>query len=131
MLAAVATLLAPAFRPGRRAYVVAGLVTGVTETATRIGGPPLAVVLQHAAAQALRSTIAFCFLVGEIVSVGLLATAGRATSAQFGAAIALLPALALGAFLSHLVHARIGGRSLRAFVLALAIASGIVLLLRN
>lgn len=129
--AAVATLLAPAFTPGRRAYVVAGLVTGVTETATGIGGPPLALVLQHATAPALRSTLAFCFLVGQIVSLAFLAAAGHATSAQFAAAMILLPALAVGAILSHFVHARIGGRFLRAFVLAFAIASGVLLLLRS
>src|SRR4051794_14063889 len=38
--AVVATLLAPAFTPGPRAFVLSGLVTGVTETATGIGGPP-------------------------------------------------------------------------------------------
>jgi uncharacterized membrane protein YfcA len=131
VLAAVATLLVPAFEPGRRAYVVAGLVTGVTETATGIGGPPLALVLQHATAPTLRSTIAFCFLVGEIVSLGFLAVAGHATSAQIGTSLMLLPALAVGAFVSHVVHTRVGGSFLRMFVLAFAIASGVVLLLRG
>lgn len=131
VLAAAATLLAPAFRPGRRAYLVAGLVTGVTETATGIGGPPLALVLQHAPPPALRSTIAFCFLVGEIVSLGFLAVAGHATPANIGASLVLLPALAVGAFLSHHVHARVGGGFLRGFVLVFAIASGVLLLLRG
>lgn len=131
VLAAVVTLFAPTFQPGRKAYVVAGLVTGVTETATGIGGPPLALVLQHAPAPVLRSTIAFCFLVGQIVSLALLYAAGHATSAQIGLALLFLPALAIGATLSHLVHARVGGRFLRAFVLGFAIVSGIVLLLRS
>lgn len=131
ILAAVATLTAPAFRPGRRAYVVAGLVTGVTETATGIGGPPLALVLQHSTAPTLRSTIAVCFLVGEIISLGFLAVAGRATPAEIGTSLTLLPALVVGASLSHLVHARVGGKFLRMFVLAFAVVSGIVLLLRS
>ncbi|MBS74989.1 TSUP family transporter, partial [Variovorax sp.] len=37
--AALVTLLMPAFSPGRGAFVGAGLVTGITETATGIGGP--------------------------------------------------------------------------------------------
>lgn len=131
VLAALATLIAPSFTPGRKAYVVAGLVTGVTETATGIGGPPLALVMQHAAAPVLRSTLAFCFLVGQIISVAFLAAAGHATSSQFRITIVLLPALAVGAFLSHFVHRRVGGRFLRRFVLGFAIASGIVLLIRS
>ncbi len=46
-VAVLATLLAPSFLQGPRAFLVAGAVTGVTETATGIGGPPLALVYQH------------------------------------------------------------------------------------
>jgi uncharacterized membrane protein YfcA len=128
ILAAVVTLRAPSFTPGHRAFVAAGLITGVMETATGIGGPPLALVYQHQAAARLRSTIAFCFLVGELMSLALLAMAGRVSASQVGAAITLAPALAVGAVLSRLVHDRVGGRQLRAFVLLFAIVSGVVLL---
>jgi len=40
ILAATATLVLPSFRAGRQSFIAAGLVTGVTETATGIGGPP-------------------------------------------------------------------------------------------
>jgi hypothetical protein len=49
----------------RNSYVVAGIVTGLTETSTGIGGPPLALLYQHQPPPVLRSTIAFCFLIGE------------------------------------------------------------------
>ena len=45
--AAVATLAMLVFKPTRSVYVAAGLITGVTETATGIGGPPPALVYQH------------------------------------------------------------------------------------
>jgi hypothetical protein len=57
ILAAIATKLAPKFTPNRTAFVSAGLITGVTETATGIGGPPLALVYQHHPAPTLRATI--------------------------------------------------------------------------
>ena len=76
ILAAVASLAVPPFNPNRRAYAIAGIVTGVTETATGIGGPPLALVYQHRPAATLRSTIALCFLVGELMSIALLFLAG-------------------------------------------------------
>jgi len=131
LLAAIITLVAPRFSPGRRAFVAAGVITGVTETATGIGGPPLALVYQHQPAPVLRSTIAVCFLVGQLMSIAVLAVAGRVAAAQLGAAIMLLPALVVGAALSRLVHDRIDGRPLRLFVLLFAIVSAFVLLMRR
>jgi uncharacterized protein len=131
ILAAVTTLIGPSFTPGRAAFVAAGVITGITETATGIGGPPLALVYQHQAAARLRSTIAFCFLVGELMSLAILATAGRVSASQFEAALMLVPTLAIGAAVSRLTHDRIGGRPLRLFVLLFAIVSGIVLLTRS
>lgn len=77
VLAAVVSLAAPAFTPGRAAYVGAGAVTGLTETATGVGGPPLALVYQHRPPAELRSTVAACFLVGEVASLALLFGTGR------------------------------------------------------
>ena len=131
VLAAIATLIAPSFTPSRRALVAAGLITGVTETATGIGGPPLALVYQHQGATTLRSTLAFCFLVGQLMSLALLATAGRVSVSQLAAALMLVPALAVGAVGSRLIHARVGGRLLRVFVLVFAIVAGTVLLIRS
>lgn len=130
ILAAVATVIAPSFTPRRSAFLAAGVITGVTETATGIGGPPLALVYQHQPAAKLRSTIAFCFLVGELVSLALLATAGRVSTSQFGAALILMPALVVGAVVSRVIHDRVGGRRLRMLVLIFAIVSGAVLLVR-
>ncbi len=131
ILAAAATLVAPSFRPSRRAQVATGVVTGISETATGIGGPPLALLYQHHPAPVLRSTIAFCFVVGEALSLALLALAGRAHAAQFATALALLPALAVGALASRYAHRRIDGRILRGLVLVFAIGSGALLLLRG
>lgn len=129
ILAAIATLIAPSFTPGRRAYIAAGVLTGVTETATGIGGPPLALVYQHQAAATLRSTLAFCFLVGQLMSLAFLATVGRVNESQLSAALMLLPTLAIGAGASRLSHARVGGRKLRVFVLLFAIVSGALVLI--
>jgi uncharacterized membrane protein YfcA len=126
--AAAVTWMMPAFSPGRRAFVAAGLITGVTETATGIGGPPLALVYQHQAAPVMRSTIALCFLAGELISLVTLMAVGRVGGSQVMAALQLLPALAAGAVLSRYVHQRINDRFMRAFVQVFAVASGVVLL---
>ena len=129
--AVAATVVAPAFTPGPRAFGLAGLVTGVTETATGIGGPPLALVYQHQPPPMMRSTIALCFLVGELVSLATLMAMGRIDGAQLEAAALLLPALVVGAVLSRMVHRRINGRVLRIFVQVFAIVSGAALLLHS
>ena len=128
--AALVTQLMPAFSPGRGAFVGAGLVTGITETATGIGGPPLALVYQHQPAPTMRSTIALCFLLGELVSLAVLLATGRVGLPQLQAAALLLPALVVGAVLSRLVHRRVNGRLLRIFVQVFAIVSGLVLLVK-
>ncbi len=131
IIAATATLLMPAFVPTRSVYMAAGVITGVTETATGIGGPPLALVYQHHPAAVMRSTIALCFLIGEVISLVLLWHFGRTHAQQFVAALQLAPALIVGALLSRLAHSRVDSRSLRLFVMLFSIASGIVLLLRS
>ncbi|WP_327281535.1 sulfite exporter TauE/SafE family protein [Streptomyces sp. NBC_01205] len=129
VLAAAVSLAAPAFTPGRAAYVGAGAVTGLTETATGVGGPPLALVYQHRPAAELRATVAVCFLIGEVASLVLLFATGQGRVQDLGWAILLLPATAAGAWLSRLVHHRLDARSLRVFVLLFALVSGVVLML--
>ncbi|MFE9702632.1 sulfite exporter TauE/SafE family protein [Streptomyces sp. NPDC005930] len=129
VLAAVVSLAAPTFAPGRAAYVGAGAVTGLTETATGVGGPPLALVYQHRPPAELRSTVAACFLVGEVASLVLLFATGKAAPAELGRAALLLPAIAVGAWLSRLVHHRLDARRMRLFVLVFALVSGLVLML--
>ncbi|MBL1104225.1 sulfite exporter TauE/SafE family protein [Streptomyces sp. 5-8] len=128
VLAAVVSLVVPGFVPGRAAYVGAGVVTGLTETATGVGGPPLALVYQHRPPAELRATVAVCFLAGEVASLALLFASGRGRAADLGWAVLLLPALAAGAWLSRLVHQRVDAKRMRAFVLAFALVSGVVLM---
>ncbi|MEU9304608.1 sulfite exporter TauE/SafE family protein [Streptomyces sp. NPDC048269] len=128
VLAAVVSLAAPEFTPGRAAYIGAGAVTGLTETATGIGGPPLALVYQHRPPAELRSTVALCFLVGEVASLVVLFATGEGRPEDFGWAVVLLPAIAGGAWLSRLVHQRMDARRMRLFVLVFALVSGLVLM---
>ncbi|WP_125615292.1 sulfite exporter TauE/SafE family protein [Specibacter cremeus] len=129
--AALASLLVPAFTAGRTALIAVGAVTGVTETATGIGGPPLVLAYQHRPAPVLRSTVAFCFLVGEILSLVLLGVTGKVTGEQVSMAVFLLPALAVGALVSAAIHHRLSGRRMRTIVLSFALVSGIAVLVHG
>ena len=130
VVAAGAALVAPPFSPNKPSALGVGLFTGVTETATGIGGPPLALLYQHAKAPVLRATVALCFFVGEIMSLVVLAFSGHIGSEQLLAALYLTPPVLLGSAVSRLAHHRSGGRGLRLGVLTFAIVSGLFLILR-
>lgn len=127
IVAASISLLMPSFEPNRRVLLAAGTITGVTETATGIGGPPMALVYQHKSADVLRSTVAVCFLLGELVSLAVLIALGRIDEQQLKTAALLLPALIVGMLLSSALHQRVRGPMVRVIVLAFAIVSGIVI----
>ncbi|TAL81527.1 MAG: sulfite exporter TauE/SafE family protein [Candidimonas sp.] len=130
ILASLASFLIPVFNPGKKALTVAGLITGVAETATGIGGPPLAIACQHMPVATLRATAALCFLIGQIVSLVVLALSGRTNAHQFMAALLMMPALLAGMWVSHLIHHRINARVLRRAVLFFALVSGAIILWR-
>jgi uncharacterized protein len=131
ILAAVVTKLAPKFSPNRTAFVGAGLITGVTETATGIGGPPLALVYQHHPAPTLRSTIALCFLIGELFSLVALMLKGRLSWAQFGDALLLGVPLVLGLLGSGWAVKKLSAARLRDALLAFAVLSGFLLIVQS
>ena len=131
ILAAAMSLVVPSFNPNRDAYLAVGVVTGITETATGIGGPPLALVYQHRPAATVRATIALCFLIGELISIALLAIAGHPIVSQIGEAVRFTPALVLGAVFSRVTHRHLNDAALRRFVLLFAVVSGCVLIARG
>lgn len=130
LIAAVIALLAPKFSPNRSALTIVGLITGVTETSTGVGGPPYALAYQHSPGPELRSTVAVCFLVGEVISLIVLAISGQVTGPVMLFTATMLPFLAVGSFLSRYVHHRLDGPVLRYIVLGFAIVSGAVVIVQ-
>lgn len=130
LVAAIAALLAPPFDPNRSGLGAVGFITGITETSTGIGGPPLALAYQHKPGPVLRSTVASCFLVGEIISLVVLLASGEFALRTLMISAALLPCVAIGSFLSKFVHHRLDGPIVRYLVLGFAIASGITILVQ-
>ena len=109
----------------------AGFASGITGTATSIGGPPIAIVYQHRPAQEIRTTMAVYFLVGAGISLVALLVSGDLTHDQLLAALALLPFLALGALVGAVARRRIPARVVRPAVLLVSSASALVLLVRS
>ena len=118
-------------RPTPRSLLVAGVVSGVSGTATSIGGPPVAMLYQRASGSTLRSTMGMYFLVGNVLSVAALAVAGEIGQRELLRALALLPFLLAGFWISGPLRGRVHGGRLRVAVLVVSAAGAVVLLVRT
>ena len=118
-------------RPTPRALLAAGVVSGVSGTATSIGGPPVAMLYQHSSGATLRSTMGMYFLVGNVLSGAALAVAGEIGQREVLRALALMPFLLAGFLLSGPLRGRVDGARLRAAVLLLSAAGAVALLVRT
>jgi uncharacterized membrane protein YfcA len=115
----------------RLSLSVAGFASGITGTATSIGGPPIAIVYQHRPAREIRTTMAVYFLIGAGLSLGALWVTGDLERDQAVAAAELLPWLALGTGLGALARRSLPAHVVRPAVLVVSSASALVLLVRS
>jgi uncharacterized protein len=132
ILVAVALSLARLHVPVRPATASAtGLVAGVMGTAAGIDGPPLALLYQHHRSEAIRATLAACFVLGTVMSAATLAIAGEIRGEQLVFTLELLPALGVGLAASTWGARHLRDRNLRPAVLTFAAIAGVVALLRG
>jgi uncharacterized protein len=115
----------------RGTLVLAGLVSGVTGTATSIGGPPMALLYQHRTAEQIRSTLAVYFLLGAGLSLLGLGVTGSLELSTFLLALAMVPFLLLGLVLSHRLARVVPGHRVRGGVLLVCAVSAVVLLAKS
>jgi uncharacterized membrane protein YfcA len=88
----------------KRNLVLAGATSGVLGTATSIGGPPMALVWQRSTGAELRGTMSGFFLIGSVMSIGVLALTGAVDANTFRAFAILIPATLGGYVLSRWVN---------------------------
>lgn len=98
----------------------AGALAGLSGTATSIGGPFLALVLQHERPVRLRSTLAVFFLVGAVFSSIALAISGEFPMHQFVSGLVWVPFVLLGYAAAAPLRARLDKEALRRAMLASA-----------
>lgn len=111
--------------------LAAGFTSGITGTATSIGGPPLAVLYQHRSPVQIRSTLAVYFVVGAALSLIGLGIAGALVWRDLALAALLVPCLLIGLELSRHLQKRIHGRHIRNGVLLVCAVSAVSLLVRS
>jgi len=117
--------------PLRRPTTIAGgAVSGFSGTATSIGGPPIALVLQDLPGPVLRSTLATFLGFGVLMSLVLLSAVGEFGFGDFEASLILLPPILIGFFLSFPLAPVLDRGYTRPAVLIVSAVSATVLLIR-
>ncbi|TMR31354.1 sulfite exporter TauE/SafE family protein [Nonomuraea zeae] len=109
----------------------AGFVSGVTGTATGIGGPPIALVYQDAKGPQIRATLAMFFFLSAAQSLVILYVVDELPARALGTGAALIVPMVLGFLVSGPLRRYLDGGKVRVAVLAVATASAIALIAQN
>ena len=110
--------------------VLAGLASGAAGTATSVGGPPVALLLQNREAAQMRSTMAVFFFAGVLLSLAGLLIAGEVAASTARAASVLAPLVVVGFWLGTRVRDRLPQHRLRIAVLATCSVAATALVVR-
>lgn len=132
ILAAVAVSVAGfTVRRTTTTMLTAGFVSGASGTATSVGGPPMALVLQDSSGPELRASMSAFTAFGSVVSLVLLAALGEISDRQLGISAILIPAAVLGFIASARTNRYLDRGHTRAAVLVVAAVAALAILARN
>ncbi|WP_231618982.1 sulfite exporter TauE/SafE family protein [Nonomuraea sp. SBT364] len=106
----------------------AGFVSGITGTATGIGGPPVALVYQTAKGPQIRATLAMFFFLGAAQSIVILALVDHLPARALTTGAALLVPMILGFLVSGPLRRHLDQGKVRVAILAVAAASALGLI---
>lgn len=119
------------FHPKPSTLIFAGLLSAIMGTIATIGGPPMALVYQESKGEELRSTLSGYFIIGGLFSILTLAFVGKFGETELWLSAAVLPGTILGYLISSRLLPRLNPQLTRVSVLGVAIASALVVILRQ
>ena len=126
IVAVVLSLGNVAFKPTPGALFSAGFLSGFMGTSSSIGGPPMALVLQHQENDFIRANMAAFFCVSCLMSLLMLATIDRFRIEHILISLPLMPATLLGYWFAMKTLHKISHQNLRRASLALCTIAGSV-----
>lgn len=109
-LTIVISLWAKPFAANPTNMGIAGFVSGITGTTTSIGGPPMALVMQHSKSNHTRANLAVYFVFSCIVSLIGYVLAGLFTWQLLWESISFLPCALVGFFLGKRLQTWVDSR---------------------
>ena len=117
--------------PRRRNLVLAGATSGVLGTATSIGGPPMALVWQRSTGAELRGTMSGFFLIGSMLSIGMLSLTGSIDGDTWRWFAFLVPVTVVGYALSRWANRLLNQQRQRWTAIAVSAAGAVVLVVQQ
>jgi uncharacterized membrane protein YfcA len=124
LLAVAVSTLRVSIRPTVGSMFWAGALSGIFGTSTSVGGPPMALLLQHQEARHLRGNLAAFFIYGCVVSLLMLIVMGRFGRAELVLSLYLLPWTLAGYYLCRFLPLQRFEAGLRPGILLLCTVSG-------
>lgn len=115
-------------RPTPVNAAAAGAVSGVSGTAAAIGGPFLALVLQHERPERVRSTLAVFFVAGSALGLVGLVVGGQLQPQQFVVGLVWVPFVLLGYVAAAPLRARVDAERFRRLVLGFCVVASLVVI---
>ncbi len=125
LFAVVVSLLPFRVEPTPKRMAVAGFFSGFFGTSSAIGGPPMALLLQHQEANQLRGNLSAFFVFSSIISLIIQWPAGHLTLHHLWLTIPLIPAAWLGYKLAILTTHSLPKQKIRYGALTLCFISGV------
>lgn len=126
LIAVLISVLKVRIRPTSTSLFWAGFASGLMGTTTSIGGPPMALVLQHAEAGSLRANLAGYFVFSCILSLITLSATGHFSWWYLKYALMILPAPILATWFAYRIQHLIKAEWLRFALLGLCSFSGVI-----
>lgn len=129
VLAVVALSIREAVVPRTRATLVtAGVISGITGTATSIGGPPVALLYQDESGPRVRATLSVYFIAGNLIALAALALTGHLPGRDVVAGMVFFGCAAAGFTVAAGLRRYLDAGRTRAAVLAAAAGSALLLI---
>lgn len=111
--------------PNPKRMGIAGFFSGLFGTSSGIGGPPMALLLQHQNANQLRGNLSAFFMISAIISLGMQIPIGFFSWHHVQVTLPLLPAAWLGCQIALKTTEHIPKHYIRIATLVVCISSGI------
>jgi uncharacterized membrane protein YfcA len=131
ILAVGISLLPVRIRPTAPRLLGAGILSGFMGTTAAVGGPPIALLLQHSPGPQLRGTLSGFFVLGASVSLLALIVIGRFGLPELWLAFLLLPGIIIGFWASARTVRIMDRGHTRTSVLVLSGAAAVAVILRQ
>ena len=131
MLGVLTSLLPVRIQPTGPRLLVAGFLSGVFGTTTAIGGPPMALLLQHQESNHIRANLSAFFLFSSLLSLLIQIPAGYMSVHHLKLTLPLLPAAFFGYWLAGRFVTRIPKHYLRAISLWVCAISAMTAILTS